>query len=400
MDSPQRAAVEFSLAWQSEFATHTDRFHVSKLSFWRDILPPVMERDIQSLTPGSSCAADFAPGELVPAQDGRRITTFPRHGFASQQACLSVEPCVGRFYPQGYAWEALHCYKGDFRPFRVIGAAADKLMADPNHPLARYPLRLRAYCVQTLPPLPERGGMCSDIAELVTEKGPGMQAPYPAVASDFYRTYPFTCLDGRDDGLFYAAPRMVRHLDATAIAQVTALYARLLQPGMKVLDLMSSCASHLPETLEGLHVTGLGMNQAELSANPRLQDSLVHDLNQSPALPFADNAFDAVICTVSVEYLTQPLEVMRELARVTQTGGLVIMTFSTRWFPSKVISLWTEMHPFERQGLVLDYFLQTGRFTGLHTESIRGLLRPENDPHYRETAVSDPVFAVWGCVSS
>jgi hypothetical protein len=54
------------------------------------------------------------------------------------------------------------------------------------------------------------------------------------------------------------------------------------------------------------------------------------------------------------------------------------------------------MHPFERQGLVLDYFLQAGRFTGLHTESIRGF---EDDPHYRETAMSDPVFAVWGRVS-
>ena len=101
-----------------------------------------------------------------------------------------------------------------------------------------------------------------------------------------------------------------------------------------------------------------------------------------------------------MEYLTQPLAVMEELARVTQAGGKVIMVFSTRWFPSKAISLWGEMHPFERQGLVLDYFLKTGKFSELHTESLRGLPRPKTDPHYRETSVSDPVFAVWGTVKS
>ena len=32
------------------------------------------------------------------------------------------------------------------------------------------------------------------------------------------------------------------------------------------------------------------------------------------------------------------------------------MTFSDRWFPTKAIELWSELHPFERMGLVLDYF--------------------------------------------
>jgi ubiquinone/menaquinone biosynthesis C-methylase UbiE len=125
----------------------------------------------------------------------------------------------------------------------------------------------------------------------------------------------------------------------------------------------------------------------------------VHDLNQQPQLPFADRQFDAVICTVSVEYLTQPLAVMHEIARVTRPGGIVVMTFSDRWFPTKVVDIWTEMHPFERQGLVLDYFLHTGCFSHLHTESTQGLPRPKDDPHIREKSLSDPVFAVWGQVS-
>jgi hypothetical protein len=71
---------------------------------------------------------------------------------------------------------------------------------------------------------------------MVTEKGPGMQAPYPDVATDFYATYPFTCMGIRVDGEFYNTPRMVNHLDTTAIAQVTALSGRL-----------GSCTKQLPE---------------------------------------------------------------------------------------------------------------------------------------------------------
>ena len=312
---------------------------------------------------------------------------------------MNIEPVLGRFYPQGFAWEAFNCYKGDFTPFRITAKTEGKLTGDPNHPLARYPLTLEARYVEALPSIEEHGGSCNDIAEMITQKGPGFQVPYPGTANDFYSTYPFTRMDDHTDSIFYTSPRMVNHLDKTAIGEVGKIYGRLLQPGMTVLDLMSSWVSHIPAGLSNLHVTGLGMNQAELDANPCLQERVVQDLNENPQLPFTDSSFNAVICTVSVEYLTQPLEVMQELARITRSGGMVIMTFSDRWFPSKAIDLWHEMHPFERQGLVLDYFLKTGKFTGFTTESIRGLPRPEDDLHIRETIVSDPVFAVWGTVT-
>lgn len=399
MDRAKRASFEFSLRWQSDVAGHCDRYFAGKVSFWRDIFPFRMEACINRLEPGGSCKESFPAGELVPAYEKGRVKTFLAKKFDGKQRFMSIEPVVGRFYPQGFAWEALNCYKGDFTPFRVTGKTDDKLTGDPNHPLALYPLNLEACYVEALPPIEEHGGICNDIAEMVTQKGPGFQAPYPGVVSDFYITYPFTRMDDRADSEFYANPRMINHLDKTAIGEVSKIYGRLLQPGMKVLDLMSSWVSHIPADLTDLHLTGLGMNQAELDANPRLQERVVQDLNENPLLLFTDNSFDAVICTVSVEYLTQPLEVMQELARITRSGGVVIMTFSDRWFPTKVIDLWIEMHPFERQGLVLDYFLKTGSFTDLHTESIRGLPRPDDDPHIRETIVSDPVFAVWGTVA-
>ena len=81
---------------------------------------------------------------------------------------------------------------------------------------------------------------------------------------------------------------------------------------------------------------GIGLNEAELDANPSLHERRVADLNASPALPYDDDSFDAVICSLSVEYLTQPLEIAREIARVLTPGGVAIFTFSNRYFPTKV----------------------------------------------------------------
>lgn len=78
----------------------------------------------------------------------------------------------------------------------------------------------------------------------------------------------FECADPSPDALFYASPRMVAHLDARATQAVRALYAEHLRPGMRVLDLMSSRHSHLPDL--ALEVRGHGMNAAELDANPAL----------------------------------------------------------------------------------------------------------------------------------
>ena len=33
----------------------------------------------------------------------------------------------------------------------------------------------------------------------------------------------------------------------------------------------------------------------------------MHDLNAEPTLPFADEAFDAAVCAVSVQYMTRPV---------------------------------------------------------------------------------------------
>jgi SAM-dependent methyltransferase len=143
-------------------------------------------------------------------------------------------------------------------------------------------------------------------------------------------------------------------------------------------------------------VVGLGLNETELRRNPQLTGYVVHDLNQTPVLPFPDNSFDAVVCTVSVEYLTRPLEVFVEIKRLLKPGGLFLLTFSNRWFPPKVVKIWTEILDFERLGLVLEYFHQAGGFSDLATYSARGWPRPQDDKYYPQVRLSDPVFAAWG----
>ena len=65
------------------------------------------------------------------------------------------------------------------------------------------------------------------------------------------------------------------------------------------------------------------MNAHEMQENPQIDQHVVQDVNQNPVLPFDDGQFDAVICNLSVEYLTDPLTVFRELARITRKGGQI-----------------------------------------------------------------------------
>ncbi len=175
----------------------------------------------------------------------------------------------------------------------------------------------------------------------------------------------FQRLDEAPDAEFYAAPRLVTHIDDGAIASVTALYREYFPAGGAILDLMSSWVSHLPPEASYRRVTGLGMNAEELAANPRLDAWVVHDLNAEPRLPFADGEFDAAGCCVSIDYLVRPVEVLRDLARVLRPGAPVVITFSNRRFPTKVIALWEALDDQGHAQLVAHYLRAAGGWTDM-----------------------------------
>ena len=198
--------------------------------------------------------------------------------------------------------------------------------------------------------------------------------------------------DPSPDTRFYSAERLVTHIDDDAIAAVTRLYADLGIDGdaaapTRVLDLMSSWVSHLRTAPAELVV--LGMNAAELAANPMATARVVQDLNADPALPFADAHFDAVLCCVSVDYLTRPVAVLAEAGRVLRPGAPVVLTFSNRCFPSKAVHGWLATDDAGRCAIVAEYLRRTGCFD----EPEVSLRTPAEDRHGRRHR-GDPLYAV------
>jgi SAM-dependent methyltransferase len=142
-------------------------------------------------------------------------------------------------------------------------------------------------------------------------------------------------------------------------------------------------------------VVGLGLNRNELDANPALDEAVIHDLNADPVLPFSDASFDIVLNTVSVDYLTRPVEVFTEVGRVLRPGGLALILFSNRFFPEKVVRVWREANDDQRASLVEEYFSAAGAFAEPAFGSVHGRPRPEGDRWASTGLPSDPVFAVW-----
>lgn len=195
----------------------------------------------------------------------------------------------------------------------------------------------------------------------------------------------FDRADGGDDGDFYAPLRLVTHIDEGAIAAVSALYDELGVPDGRVLDLMSSWVSHLSRKPSG-GLVALGMNAVELRANPLADEVVVQDLNRDPRLPFEDASFDAVLCCVSIDYLVHPVEVLREAARVLRPGGVVVITFSNRCFPTKAIRGWLATDEDGRVAIVRAYLERAG-FEGVAT-ALRTPRRWGRDPLYAAWARS------------
>jgi SAM-dependent methyltransferase len=193
----------------------------------------------------------------------------------------------------------------------------------------------------------------------------------------------FDRADPTDDGDFYAAPRFVTHIDAGAVQAVRELYDELGVPEGRVLDLMSSWVSHLSRAPDGGLVL-LGMNAAELAANPLAEAFVLADLNRDPVLPFPDASFDAVTCCVSIDYLVRPMEVLAEVARVLRPGGIVVLTFSNRCFPTKVIRGWLGADDATRVAIVRAYLEQAGGFEPVSAQR----RTPEHAP-------GDPLYGVW-----
>merc|ERR1712241_889978 len=114
-----------------------------------------------------------------------------------------------------------------------------------------------------------------------------------------------------------------------------------LKSDSTIVDLCSSWISHLPNQLNFKNVIGIGMNEKELEKNKKLTKHYIQDLNKNPQMKMIESkSTDAVLCTVSVDYLIRPFEVFNEIHRILKPGGSFIVSFSNRMFATKVIKAW------------------------------------------------------------
>ena len=195
----------------------------------------------------------------------------------------------------------------------------------------------------------------------------------------------FTRHDDEPDEYFYEVPRFVTHIDEGAVAAVTELYRRYFPAGGDILDLMSSWVSHLPPEVQYGRVAGLGMNDEEIAANPRLTEYAVHNLNEDPSLPYGSAEFHGAAICVSIQYLTDPVAVLREAGRVLRPGAPLVITFSNRCFPTKAVTIWQRLDDEGHARLIEQYLQEAGNFTSIESLTAR-----------RGGWRSDPLYAVVG----
>lgn len=212
---------------------------------------------------------------------------------------------------------------------------------------------------------------------------------WPYTEADFARQ------DHSSDSNFYSAPRFVTHIDDLAITSLREYYDAVLPKKQGViLDVCSSWISHFPEDVQeeatkkegagegGLKVIGMGMNQAELDANAILTSGrILQDLNDNPdvakalkdaniiittfshkseATATSEEVLDATTLVVSIDYLTQPVQVLKSLLSVTKPNGTIHLTISNRCFPTKAIRRWLQVDEEERSQMVGDFLFFAG----------------------------------------
>ncbi len=194
----------------------------------------------------------------------------------------------------------------------------------------------------------------------------------------------FERLDESDDPVFYSEARKLVHIDEGAVEALRSFYSEVLPEAGKTLDLMSSWRSHLPGPFKG-EAVGVGLNPEEMEDNPILSDFVVQDINRDPRTKFPPRSFDAAVMSVSVQYLTHPLDVFREVARLLKPESPFCVAFSDRCFWEKAVRMWRESDNESHIAIVKRYFELSEMF---HPPKV---VRRNTTP---DRSV-DPMFIVW-----
>jgi SAM-dependent methyltransferase len=390
------ADLTINLKTNTENTSHEDITHLQRVNIFRDFLYEQEPELLFERNKGEIFSADTDLLKNYFKYSNAKIFKVSKRDIKPLKLNGDlINPRKGRFYPKGILSGISSVFSANMHPFRCLQVEKDLIYSDFNFPPSDKSPKIEIRVDNIIEKTRNSGASCRHILEDIMT-GPGMGSRFNNRPTDFFSDDPFSRISEVDDVIFYKSPRITAHTDALCRKNLEKIYQNLIKPDSRVLDLMTSTFSHYPKD-HYLDVYGIGMNMEEMSHNKQLSKRIVQDLNNDPILPFGDDKFDYITCSMSVEYLTRPFEVFKEAARVLKKDGLFIVSFSNRWFPGKEIKIWRELHDYEKMGLVSEYFFDSGLFYNIKTKSLRGFPRPyDKTDRYRDTLwFSDPLFVVY-----
>ena len=166
----------------------------------------------------------------------------------------------------------------------------------------------------------------------------------------------------------------------------------------RALDLLAG-----PETrignLPDVWIAGVAPTAARVGGNRRLAEWIVRDLNADPTLPYPDEAFDTVLCSLDVGTLTHPIETFREASRVLAPGGLFLVTYGAAFYAADLTRMWALGDDFDHITLVESYFSFSEAFT--RSRSMTAFFAGDGIDWYLgglppDSGVRHYLFATWG----
>lgn len=343
-------ALEFTVTWEKDGIKHEEWFLGRKFNATNDIFPRGMRKALEGKTEGESVSFTYEPRLCIPRHKEKLVRDLPLDRLRPKTRYgQPIVPRLGRFYPQGHINGILDVYPDTLTPFRLIGLSDERFVADCNHPLALIPVTIEA----RIQYLEDRDtgtyGSLTHWRETTCDWGPGMQTMHEGHPTDFFHPDFFQ----RDDMTIEQTPPPP--MDAKAYENIALLHQRHISPDMRVLNVANDRHTHV------------------------------------------DGMYDAMLFTQIFEYHPAPIEALQDMATHLKPGGAVLIAFSNHYDERRAIKGWTELHAFERMGLILEYLRQAGLDTNAGTYSRRNDWRNKTEPDFLEKkGVSDPVFMVYG----